>query len=229
MDDGAGHYSGRDEGKMTERSGKFIVLEGIDGSGTTTQAQRLANYLFEKDKKNIVVLTREPTKLSPYGIELRRRLAGTLFPEEEKIDDPAYWVDLFINDRKWHLDQVVVPAVRAGLQVVSDRHKLSTIAYQSAQGADMDKLIRRHEGMYPADLTLLLDCPAEAAAARMQKDRGAPEYFENLGLQKKVRENYLLAAEGVRGTEKIITLDGSLPLIMVTEAIQKEIEVLYRY
>ncbi len=67
--------------------GKFIVLEGIDGSGTTTQAQRLANYLFEKDKRNAVLLTREPTKLSPYGIELRRRLAGTLLPGEEKIDD----------------------------------------------------------------------------------------------------------------------------------------------
>ncbi len=210
-------------------TGKFIVLEGIDGSGTTTQAQRLANYLFEKDKQNLVVLTREPTKISPYGIELRRRLENKLLPGEEKIDEPTYWADLFINDRKWHLENVVVPNVNLGLQVVSDRHKLSTIAYQSAQGVDMDELIRRHEKMYRADLTLLLDCPVEVAAQRLKKDRGAPEYFEKLDFQKRVQQNYVLAADKLKDKERIVTLDGSLPLIIVTEAIQKEINLLYGY
>src|SRR3989338_8675398 len=119
-------------------TGKFIVLEGIDGSGTTTQVQKLANYLFEKDKRNVVLLTREPTKLSPSGMGLRRRVAGALFPGETRTDDSWYWASLFINDRRWHLDHLVVPNLRAGVQVISDRHKLSTIAYQSAQGADME-------------------------------------------------------------------------------------------
>ena len=208
-------------------TGKFIVLEGIDGSGTTTQAQRLANYLFEKDKKNLMVLSREPTKISPYGIELRRRLENKLLPDEKKIDDPAYWANLFINDRQWHLDTVVVPNVKVGLHVISDRHKLSTIAYQSAQDGDMDELIQRHEKMYRADLTLLLDCPADVAAQRMKRERGAPEYFEKLEIQKKVRDNYLLAVDRLKDKERIITLDGSLPLIIVTEAIQKEVDLLY--
>lgn len=209
--------------------GKFIVLEGIDGSGTTTQAQRLANYLFEKDKQNVVVLTREPTKISPSGIELRRRLEHKLLPDETEINDPLYWAGLFINDRQWHLDFVVFPAVQVGLQVVSDRHKLSTISYQSAQGGDMDELIRRHEGMYCSDLTLLLDCPAEVAAHRLQKDRGAPEYFEKLEFQKKVQNNYLLAVDILKDTEKIIVLNGTLPLDVVARKIQREVEVLYGY
>ena len=91
--------------------GKFIVLEGLDGSGTTTQASRLVKYLFEADKANDVLLTRNPTKHSPYGRELRRRLIGSLLPGEEVIDDQEYWSDLFVNDRKWHLDNYVVPAL----------------------------------------------------------------------------------------------------------------------
>ncbi len=210
-------------------TGKFIVLEGIEGSGTTTQVQKLANYLFEKDKQNLVVLTREPTKISPYGQELRRRLENKLLPHEQKIDDPAYWADLFINDRKWHLDNVVVPNVNRGLQIISDRHKLSTIAYQSAQGGDMDELIQQHEGLYVPNLTLLLDVSAEIAAQRMQKDRGAPEYFEKLDFQQRVRENYLLAVDKLKDKERMVTLDGSLPLVIVTEVIQKEINKLYGY
>ena len=208
-------------------TGKFIVLEGIDGSGTTTQAQRLTNYLFEKDKKNLVVLTREPTRLSPYGQEARRRLENKLLPGEERIDNPAYWAELFINDRQWHLGNVVVPNLNLGLQVISDRHKLSTIACQATQGGDIEKVISRQNWMYPADLTLLLDCPADIAAARMKKERGAPEYFENLEIQKKVRDNYLVAADKMKDKERIITIDGSLPLIIVTEAIQNEVDLLY--
>ncbi len=210
-------------------TGKFIVLEGIDGSGTTTQAQRLTNYLFEKDKQNIVVLTREPTKLSIYGKELRRRLSHQLQEGEKEIHDPQYWTHLFISDRKWHLNHVVEQALRTGLQVISDRHKLSTIAYQSAQGVDMDELIRRHEGLYVPDFTLILDCPAEIAAQRMNKDRGAPEYFEKLDFQKKVQSNYLLAADKLKDKEKIVVLEGAQSLDEVTKEIQREVDLLYGY
>ena len=135
--------------------GKFIVLDGIDGSGTSTHSALLVKYLFEKDKKNVVLLTREPTKLSPYGLELRRRLTGNLLPEETVINDADYWANLFINDRQWHINKVVMPSLQLGLQVVSDRYDLSTIAYQSAQGRDMDELIRKHEGLQVPDLTIL--------------------------------------------------------------------------
>ncbi|MEK6809422.1 MAG: dTMP kinase [Nanoarchaeota archaeon] len=151
-------------------SGKFIVLEGIDGAGTTTHSGLLVQYLFEKDKKNAVLLTREPTKLSPYGLELRRRLTGNLLPGETVINDPAYWADLFVSDRRWHMNKVVTPSLQLGLQVISDRYDISTIAYQSAQGKEMDELIKKHEGLPVPDLTLLLDLPVETAMHRVGKD-----------------------------------------------------------
>ncbi len=211
-------------------NGKFMVLEGIDGSGTTTQAQLLTNYLFEKDKKNIVVLTREPTKISPYGITLRRRLVGNLLPGEQVINEPEYWANLFINDRLWHVENVVEPSLQIGLQVVSDRHKLSTLAYQSAQGMDLDYLIEQHDSLDPPDLTIFLDIPAALATHRMGGDQQrTKEYFDGLEFQEKVRQKYLLVIEKLRDTEKIVILDGSLPVEAVAKAVQKEIDVLYGY
>ena len=61
---------------MSQR-GRFIVFEGLDGSGTTTQVSSAVRYLFEKDKKNDILQTREPTKHSQYGIELRARLTNS--------------------------------------------------------------------------------------------------------------------------------------------------------
>lgn len=209
--------------------GKLTVLEGMDGSGTTTQASLLVKYLFEKDKANNILLTREPTKHSPYGKELRRRLAGELLEGEEVIDDADYWADLFINDRKWHLDNFVLPALDKGQQVISDRHKLSTIAYQSAQGGDIDELIRKHEGLYVPDLTLLLDLSAEMCINRMAAMRGKQEYFEHLNLQERIREQYLEAVEKLSKAENIAVLDGSKPIGEVAEEIRREIDLLYGY
>ncbi len=227
--------------------GKFIVLEGIDGSGTTTQAMLLARYLFEKDKKNVVTLTREPTKLSIYGQELRRRLENRLLPEEWEIHNPQYWADLFIRDRQWHLDHIVVPGVLYGQQIISDRHKLSTIAYQSAQGMDMDELIKRHQPMYPTDLTLILTVPLEVARERARQAGRSEEYFDKLDIQQKVQkkldfqqsvqENYLLAAEKWRQSkhhyldreERIVVMDGSGTKEEVATMIQKEVDMLFGY
>jgi len=210
--------------------GKFIVLEGIDGSGTTTQGPLLVRYLFEKDKQNVVLLTREPTKLSPYGLELRRRLTGNLLPGEEVIDDPEYWSNLFINDRTWHVHNFVDPALRQGVQVISDRYKLSTIAYQSAQGMDMSHLIKKHEGLPVPDLTFLLDVSAETALSRRGKDQQrTQEYFEDLEMQRKVRANYLLAAEKLSSSENVVIIDASISVERVAAQIESEINKLYGY
>src|SRR3989338_5000976 len=128
-------------------AGKFIVLEGMDGAGTTTRATRLGDYLFKRDKRNTVLLTREPTVHSPYGQRLRRCLIGEV-PEQDMPKNPLEWADLFVNDRKFHVRQIIIPAVREGHHVVCDRHMLSTLAYQSAQGADMETLVKMHEGLY---------------------------------------------------------------------------------
>lgn len=210
--------------------GKFIVLEGIDGAGTSTQGPLLVKYLFEKLKKNVPVLTREPTELSPYGKELRRRLSGNLLPGEEAVNDPGYWASLFIDDRRWHHDNLVLPSLRLGLQVISDRYKLSTIAYQSAQGKDMDELIKLHEEMRSADLTIFLDTPVEIAQQRMGKDQlRTQDYFDKVTFQEKVREQYLRIVEKMQSSENIVVIDGSQSIEAIAKAIQQEVNRLYGY
>lgn len=210
--------------------GKFIVLEGIDGAGTSTQGPLLVKYLFEKLKKNVPVLTREPTELSPHGKELRRRLSRNLLPGEEVITDPGYWVSLFFNDRKWHVDNVIAPSLRIGLQVISDRYKLSTIAYQSAQGKGMDELITLHEGMRSADLTIFVDTPVEIAQQRMGKDQQrTQDYFDKVAFQEKVREQYLLIVKRLQSSENIVVIDGSQSIEAIAKRIQQEVNKLYEY
>ncbi|MDO8510741.1 MAG: dTMP kinase [Nanoarchaeota archaeon] len=210
--------------------GKFIVLEGIDGAGTSTQGPLLVKYLFDKLKKNVPVLTREPTQLSPYGKELRRRLNGSLLPGEEIINDPDYWAGLFIKDRQWHHDNLIVPSLRLGLQVISDRYKHSTIAYQSAQGKDIDELIELHQEMRIPDLTIFLDTPVEKAQQRMGKDsQRTQEYFEALTFQEKVREKYLLTLQKLSSSEKIVVIDGSQSIEVIAKEIQQEVNELYGY
>jgi dTMP kinase len=191
------------------KKGKFIVLEGIDGAGTTTQVMRLANYLFDKNKINVPILTREPTLLTEYGKEIRRRLKGDLLPEEKVIDDGDYWANLYVTDRKWHSENVIVPNINNGLIVISDRHKFSTLAYQSAQGADMEKLIEMHQGLYKPDLTLFLDVSIDQAFSRMgNRDEGI-EYFEKKDFLTKVITQYHHAISLVGEEQNTVIVDGN--------------------
>ena len=204
--------------------GKFIVIEGIDGAGTTSQVMMLADYLFDKDKANVPVLTREPTLLTESGKEIRRRLKGNLLSEEEVIDDGDYWANLYVTDRKWHAKNVIVPNVNQGLIVISDRHKFSTLAYQSAQGSDMEKLIEMHQGLYKPDLTLFLDVKIDEAFSRMGNRDDDKEYFEKKDLLTKVIEQYHQAISLVGKEQNTVIIDGNLGIDEVHEKIK---EVVY--
>lgn len=211
------------------KRGKFIVLEGLDGSGTTTQAIMLCKCLFEKDKANVPVLTREPTFLTPYGQEIRRRLKHELLPTETVIDDFNYWADLFVNDRKWHLANVVEYNRQKGLIVISDRHRLSTLAYQSAQGGQMEYLISLHDGLPVPDLTLFLRVPVEVALQRIMVNRsGTAEFFEKKDVLERTAQNYETAIQLVGQEQKVVIIDGTLPIGEVHQQIQIEVDKLYK-
>lgn len=210
------------------KRGKFIVLEGLDGSGTTTQAIMLCKYLFEKDKANVPVLTREPTSLTPYGQEIRRRLKNKLLPHEIAIDDFSYWADLFVNDRKWHLKNIVESNVQNGLTVISDRHMLSTLAYQSAQGGQMEYLISLHAGLTAPDLTLFLRVPVEITIQRMKTTRGeTPEFFEKKDVLEKTADNYEKAIQLVGKEQNVTIIDGTFLIEEVHQQIKNEVDKLY--
>lgn len=209
-----------------EKRGKFIVLEGIDGSGTTTQAAKLAEHLFKKEGVH-VFLTKEPTGFQ-IGKEIKRRLkedrqAG-VDPFKEKGEEYA---NLYIEDRKFHVLNIILPKLREGIQVISDRHKYSTLAYQKAQGEKEEELIRRHEGLLVPDLVLILDVSPEEAMRRRQGDKTVPELFERLEFQKIVRENYL-ALKDKLPEERIVVIDGSGTKEEVHQRVVEDVEKLFK-
>ena len=140
--------------------GLLIVFEGIDGTGKTTQI-RLLNERLNKMGLDVVA-TREPTD-GKYGLKIRQLFADrrSCSLQEE--------LDLFIEDRKEHVQKVIQPALAAGKIVVSDRYYLSTAAYQGAAGHDPDEIIAMNEKFAPRpDLVLHLVLPVEESLHRIQ-------------------------------------------------------------
>jgi dTMP kinase len=146
--------------------GVLMALEGIDGSGKSTQAELLAAALRKRLRQEgrVVVLTREPTD-GITGQQLRRYLQGParhLSPEEE--------LELFVADRREHVDQIIRPALEAGKIVVTDRYYYSSAAYQGALGLDPGKILALNESFAPRPhLVFVLELPVNEAMARLAK------------------------------------------------------------
>jgi dTMP kinase len=159
---------------MTATAGRFIVVEGGEGVGKSTQVPRLAAALRASGRE--VVVTYEPgdTKL---GAELRAVLLHS-----DAVLDPRTELLLMIADRAQHLAEVVAPALARGAIVVCDRYEPSTLAYQgAARGLGVDTVERLGEwataGLEP-DIVIVLDLPDEIAEARVSADR---DRFERAG------------------------------------------------
>ncbi len=203
---------------MKRTRGKFIVLDGLDGSGKGTQAKLLANYLFDKDKANHIFLTREP--YSRYHREIRNILKHSKDPKE----NAQLLAKLFVKDRRVH-GGFIKRNLAAGHHVVSDRYKYSTLVYQQAQGIPLGKLIAMHKGILVPDLVLIIDIPADVALQRIAKDAGRShrEVFEQLDFQKKLRRGFLALPRQL-SREKIVIINGNQPADKVFGDIQKEID-----
>jgi len=108
--------------------GKFIVFEGIDGSGKGTQMCKAMQFVFELNKANDVYMTREPTRAFS---EIRTSLAEC----NDDLNSTAHWyAQMFVKDRWNHIRVHIEPALRNGTHVLCDRYKHSTLAYQTTQG-----------------------------------------------------------------------------------------------
>jgi dTMP kinase len=177
----------------TRPRGLFISLEGIDGSGKSTQARRLAERLMQKGRD--VVLTREPGG-APGAEEIRRLLVE---------GDPARWsaeteILLFSAARRDHLERTIRPALAAGRDVVTDRFADSTRVYQGATRGDLRGLVDTIHaaaiGVEP-DLTLILDMEPDVALRRGLARGSGEDRFEEFGLafQQKLRAGFLALAE----------------------------------
>lgn len=167
--------------------GIFIVFEGLDGSGKTTQCSRLKDSFLTKGIE--AILTREPTS-GPWGMKIREIAAkgrDNITPEEE--------MSYFVNDRRQHVDEVIQPALDAGKVVVCDRYYYSTIAYQGALELDQAEIRRQNEevnGFPRPDLVIYLDLEPWQGVSRIseQREGGTNVGYEKEEFLKKVKANF---------------------------------------
>ena len=188
---------------MDKKRGVFIAFEGIDGCGKTTQIKKFVHYLFDKHKHNHIVFTRNPYK----DVNIR----AILREDDDALTQAEKLAELFIADRKKQAEEAIEPALGKGFFVVTDRYKLTTIAYQGAQGLDMRELAKKHDSLPVPNLTIVVDVPAQIAGERMKKDmeRKTEQKFEkNLEFLENVRQNMLKSGEILKG-ERILVVDGT--------------------
>ncbi len=168
------------------KTGKFIVFEGIDGAGKTTHIHLLEAYLLQKGRR--VVCTAEPTD-QPFGKQLRRALSG----EEQKT--PCELAALFTLDRIAHNVQPktgIAALLASGVDVICDRYFYSTLAYQGPD-TDMDWVrgmnLNCPEIRHP-DLCIFLDLSPEESMARIEERAGAHEIYETRERLERVRAQF---------------------------------------
>jgi dTMP kinase len=147
----------------SDRAGRLIVFEGIDGTGKSTQLPLLAGHL---EKLGFTVtITREPTD-GVYGRQIR-----ALYSNRDKIT-PEKELQLFLDDRKEHIKQVIGPDLALGKIVLCDRYYLSTAAYQGANGFNPIEIIRLNSFAPEPDIALIFEQPIETSLERITKSRG---------------------------------------------------------
>jgi dTMP kinase len=166
--------------------GTFVVLEGIDGSGTTTHVARLADRL--RAKKQLVRTTREPSD-GPIGTLVRQVLTGRIIVPGGRAPNWATMALLFAADRMDHVEAEIEPWVATGGIMLSDRYDASSLAYQSVSsgsgGSDAVEWIRTlNRFCARPDLTIVLDVTSEEAARRRDQRGEAAQLYEQNEVQR---------------------------------------------
>jgi len=158
--------------------GLFIVFEGVDGAGKTTQVRLLAERLQGAGYE--VVCLKEPTE-GPWGQKLRQ-----LAQHGRQEISPAMELEWFLQDRREDVEHNIQPALARGQIVVLDRYYFSTIAYQGALQLNPEEIRVRNEAFAPPpDLVFLLHLPAAQGLQRV-KQRGTLSHFERLDYLERV-------------------------------------------
>jgi dTMP kinase len=163
-------------------NGLFIVIEGIDGTGKSTQVKRLGEWFAASGRE--VVLSREPTDF-PWGKKLRASAStGRLSPEDE--------LQYFLNDRRQHVEELISPSLAAGKVVILDRYYFSSMAYQGSRGFDPQEIRRLNEAFAPVpDFLLILDLDVDEALVRIGVRDETADEFEKRDNLERCREIFL--------------------------------------
>lgn len=178
-----------------QKRGAFIVIEGLDGSGKTTQAKFLASRLSQNHH---ALLTAEPSE-GRIGAFIRYSClydAKRLHPETEAL--------LFAADRIDHIENEIKPALKDGRLVISDRYFFSSFAYQGSAGLNLKWIRMLNEYALKPDLAIFIDVPPETVLKRLERRKSV---MENLITQRRVREIYLAFVE----SGELVAVDGDKP------------------
>jgi len=192
-------------------TGTFITFEGIEGSGKTTQQQRVAEWLRAHDRT--VVVTKEPG-----GTPLADRIRAILL-DSASVIDPIAEVLLFAASRRQHTTEVIEPALTRGEVVLCDRYADSTLAYQGfGRRIELDRLRTLNDWATDAQIprvTLLFDLPEEVGLRRAVSRNANAEFdegrfeAEDLRFHRRVREGYLAMAVAEPKRFAVIDADGT--------------------
>ena len=174
----------------------FIVLEGIDACGKGTVINRLGLELYNLNKNNHVLLTREPYQYAK---------VTKLLAEKDAKKRGKEALELFVKDRIEHC-KIIKPLLKEGTIVLSDRYKHSTYAYQIAQGVKFEKIHPLHKGLLVPELTIIINVTAKEAMKRMEAEKRKTNQFEQQTFLEKVRNNYLQLGKLLK--EPIIYING---------------------
>jgi len=190
--------------------GKFIVVEGLDGSGKSAQIKLLIDFLRQKDKE--VIETKEPTIESESGRKIKQAL------RKEIIIEPLELQKLYTQDRKEHLENKVIPSLKDGKFIVCSRYAFSTFAYGYSDGLDVDLLIKMNDNFLLPDLTLVIDVSPESCIKRIEGRGDLKELFEQQEKLTKVNEIYKKLPQMF---ENVAVVNGERPIPEVFEDIKK--------
>lgn len=197
--------------------GKFIVFEGIDGSGKSTQVRLLTERLKEANLK--VYQTFEPTN-SPIGSLIRNMLYGRIEGDEKTL------AALYLADRLDHIQNStngMLKYIEGGTNVVSDRYYFSSYAYHVPH-VSLDWVVNANSicaELLKPDLIVFIDISTETSLERLTKGRSELDKYENYERISTVRKNYFEAMKLFEGKENIVVIDGNRNMDDVAEDIWK--------
>lgn len=164
-----------------EEESYFLVVEGLDGSGKSTQSELITEELRSKGRE--VVTTSEPTGYSSVAQEIADAL------KKNVVMAPLELQELFAKDRKEHMERTILPALEGGKIIISDRYAFSSFAYGALE-CDVEKLVEMNKHFPMPDLALFIDVDIDECLKRIGR-RGKPqELFEEKKKMQKIRDTY---------------------------------------
>ena len=199
-----------------EKRGLFIVLEGPDGAGISTQTALLHSALVQRGLR--AVATKEPTG-GPIGAVIRQALSHRLdYPPNEPVGDDVMAL-LYAADRLDHLRADIVPRIDKGTHVVCDRYRLSSYAYQGLTlGQEWVRTLNSRS--IAPDLTFFIDVPPEVSQQRIASRGGYIELYEREERLRPIYANYLSLVEEAKALgERVVVVDGKQGISEVAQTL----------